>query len=134
MKTQIYYRYCCNKMSVFSATTLLFNRQTTKWAGTSKWMKEQDSWTTKINKNIEWLAEPRLRKGCKFYFKQPGSEKYKNSLLKIHKQILGTKKINEKKYRCFERKVGRRRFLYYFSSKRRLGEIVYEDKYQIAVK
>ncbi len=102
--------------------------------GSPAWLEENKQWTRKINKSIEWLPEPELKKGCKFYFKKLGDKKYKKTLLKkIHGKILNPKKITKRKFICFEKNISKKRFLYDFSTKKKIGEIVYEDKYQISV-
>ncbi len=130
MKDTIYYRYYYNNKSIFLGIAKWFNQQSRIRHGSSVWLEEHKEWTRKINNSIKWLPEPELKKGCKSYFKKLGDKKYQKTLLKIHRKILNPKRIIKRKFICFEKNIGKKRFLYNLSTKKKIGEIVYEDKYQ----
>lgn len=147
MKKEVYYRYIYGDKSIFSSIDDFFNKETKKRFG-KEWAKEYDEWAEKINKNISWLFDPQSEKGVKFYFKKLGKEKYEKTLLKTHKEMLNVKKtpfrmnkkiLNPKKLEkikidCFRKLANNKKFLYNLKTKRRIGKIVYEDRYQIGLK
>ncbi len=146
MKKEVYYRYLYGKKSIFSAIPILFNKETDKRFG-KNWAKEHRQWTERINKKISWLPHKEMEKGVKFYFKEAGKEKYEKTLFKLHKEMLNKKKtpfklnkklLNLKKFKrikkiCFRKTKGNKRELYNAKTKRKMGNIVYEDRYQIGI-
>ena len=147
MKKEVYYRFQHGNKSIFSKIARLYNQETDK-RYSKAWAKEYGEWSEKENRNIGWLAEPELEKGAKFYFTKVGKDKYKKTLFVVHKEMLNPKKtpfrmnkkiLNSKKLKivqkiCFRKLINNGKILYDFKTKRKIGKIIYEDKYQIAVK
>lgn len=132
MGSEVYYRYFYENISVFRALENWCDKQTRKRAG-KEWAKEHAKLTRRINWKIKWLPEPEFDEKVNFYFKEKGAKKYEKTLMKIHKEILGDK-IEKKKFVAFRKSIGDKETLYNKRTKRKIGEIVYEDKYQIGIK
>ena len=130
-KRKFYYRYFYGKISAFSALERWVNNQTKKRYGTKEWLKEHEELTRDINKAISWLPEPEFERGTIFFFKKRGAKKFEKTLFRVHKRVLASNKITKKRFSFLKKTIEGKNYLY--KDNRRVGIIVYEDKYQIGV-
>jgi hypothetical protein len=130
MEKEFYYRYFCGKESIFKKVVKWFDEQTKKKHG-KLWAKEYYKLGKQINKSISWLPEYPKGKNIRYYFTKKGAEKYEKTLLKVHKKIL-QKKIIKKEFEFLIKNIENKKII--FKKKKRIGELVCKDKYQIGIK
>lgn len=142
MEKEVYYRYLYGNKGIFAKMDEFLNKETGKRFG-KQWAKEYSRWVKKENKLSSWLFSPESKKGVRFYFKGSGKEKYEQTVLKFHREMLNPSKtafkmnkrlLNPKKIKLIKRIFFRKdNVLYNFNTKRKIGKIIYEDRYQIGL-
>ncbi len=128
-----YYRYLCGKKSAFREVVDWLDSQTRKRFG-KEWAKEHKKITRKINKSISWLPEYEEDKNINYFFTEKGMRRYEKTLFKVHKELINPKKISRKQFKLLIKKARDRLVVYNKKDNKKIGTLVYKDKYQIGIK